>query len=46
MAGSIAHSSRRGCPPVVLAAGDKAINQTIKGMAIARTYLEEGRVDG
>lgn len=41
VAGSIAHTCRRGTTPVVLAAGDKALNQAIKGIAIARSYLEE-----
>jgi stage V sporulation protein S len=44
VAGSIAHTSRRGGPPVLLVDGEGPVNQCIKGLAIARTYLAQDEV--
>lgn len=45
LAGSIAHTIRKGDTPTVMAIGVKAVNQAIKAIAIARGFLVPDRVD-
>eukprot|EP00299_Pterocystis_sp_00344_P014341 c7099_g1_i1.p1 GENE.c7099_g1_i1~~c7099_g1_i1.p1 ORF type:complete len:208 (-),score=25.89 c7099_g1_i1:31-654(-) len=45
VAGSIAHISRAGEPPVVTAVGANSSNQAIKAVAIARNYLVQDEID-
>jgi stage V sporulation protein S len=45
VAGSIAHLSRAGKFPIILATGAAAINQTVKAMATARRYMVENGID-
>lgn len=45
VAGKIAHSCRQGNPPAVLAKGPASINQAVKAIAVARSYLLEEGVD-
>ena len=44
-AGAIAHQTRAGEPPLVLASGNHSINQAIKAIAIARGYLKDEGID-
>ena len=44
-AGSIAHVAREGECPRVLACGALSVNQALKGVIIARDYLEEDSLD-
>ena len=44
-AGAIAHQTRAGQPPLVLASGSHSINQAIKAIAIARGYLKDEGID-
>ena len=45
VAGAIAHQTRAGQPPVILASGSHSINQSIKAIAICRGYLQDDGVD-
>mmetsp|Transcript_15940 Transcript_15940/g.28587 ORF Transcript_15940/g.28587 Transcript_15940/m.28587 type:complete len:231 (+) Transcript_15940:71-763(+) len=45
VAGGIAQISRQSEPPCLLAAGSAAINQAIKAITIARSYLEDDGFD-
>uniref|UniRef100_A0A7S2RVG6 Stage V sporulation protein S n=1 Tax=Mucochytrium quahogii TaxID=96639 RepID=A0A7S2RVG6_9STRA len=45
VAGSIAHTSRESDPPVLSAVGPASVNQAIKAVAVARSYLEEDLID-
>ncbi|GBG30077.1 Hypothetical Protein FCC1311_062972 [Hondaea fermentalgiana] len=45
VAGSIAHTSREGEPPVLSAVGPASVNQAVKAVAIARSYLETDAMD-
>lgn len=45
VAGSIAHTTRAGESPTLMATGMDSVNQAIKAMAIARGYLEENKLD-
>lgn len=45
IAGSIAHVAREGECPRVLACGALSVNQALKGVIIARDYLEEDSLD-
>eukprot|EP00467_Chlorarachnion_reptans_P010092 CAMPEP_0114526190 /NCGR_PEP_ID=MMETSP0109-20121206/22872_1 /TAXON_ID=29199 /ORGANISM="Chlorarachnion reptans, Strain CCCM449" /LENGTH=232 /DNA_ID=CAMNT_0001707915 /DNA_START=59 /DNA_END=757 /DNA_ORIENTATION=+ len=45
LAGKIAHTSRQTNAPVLLATGSDAINQAVKAITIARSYLEEDGID-
>lgn len=46
VAGSIAHNTRAGASPALLATGTPSVNQAIKALAIARGYLREAdRID-
>jgi len=45
VAGSIAHTSRETNPPTLQAIGPASTNQAIKAIAIARTYVEENKLD-
>lgn len=44
-AGYIAAGARKGCPPLVIAAGAAGINQAIKSIALARNFLKDEDVD-
>lgn len=44
-AGSIAHTLRRGLNPTVMCTGQDSINQAVKALAIARSFLEEDKLD-
>merc|ERR1719273_434700 len=45
VAGKIAHITRSGPAPTLMAIGPSSINQTVKAIAIARTYLKENKTD-
>lgn len=45
VAGSIAHTSRESDPPVLSAVGPSSVNQAVKAIAIARTYLVDDQLD-
>jgi len=45
VAGSIAHTSRETEPPVLSAVGPASVNQAIKAIAIARSYLEKDGIE-
>jgi stage V sporulation protein S len=45
LAGSIAHTSRGAPPPTLQAVGATSLNQAIKAVAVARTYLENDDID-
>lgn len=45
VAGSIAYSVREGICPEVLAVGDASVNQAVKAVAIARSYLKNDGID-
>jgi stage V sporulation protein S len=41
LAGAIAHQSRKGCPPVMMALGPQCVNHAVKALAIANQYVQE-----
>lgn len=45
VAGSIAHTSRESQPPVLSAVGSKSVNQAVKAIAIARSYVKANDID-
>jgi stage V sporulation protein S len=45
VAGSISHTSRAGESPTCIATGKESVNQAVKSIAIARSYLEEDKLD-
>lgn len=45
VAGSISHISRGGDAPAILCCGPDAINQAVKALAIARTYVVDDNID-
>ena len=45
VAGAIAGIVRGGNKPVLRAIGAPAVNQAVKAIAVARSYLELGRID-
>lgn len=45
LAGSIAHTSRSAAPPKLQSVGPTSLNQAIKAIAVARTFLEVDNVD-
>jgi stage V sporulation protein S len=45
VAGSIAHTIREGKTPIIRAIGAGAVNQAVKALAVARSYLQEDGID-
>jgi len=45
LAGSIAHTSRGINPPILQAVGATSLNQAVKAIAVARTFLEADDID-
>lgn len=45
LAGSIAHTSRSALPPKLQSVGPTSLNQAIKAIAVARTFLEANDLD-
>jgi stage V sporulation protein S len=45
VAGSIAFAMRNNENPVILATGEQSINQAVKAIAVARSFLEENKID-
>ncbi|KAH9254259.1 hypothetical protein BASA81_007860 [Batrachochytrium salamandrivorans] len=45
LAGSIAHTSRSAFPPKLQSVGPTSLNQAIKAIAVARTFLEANELD-
>jgi len=45
VAGKIAHMARSGDAPTIMAIGAQSINQTVKSIAIARSYLKDNDID-
>jgi stage V sporulation protein S len=45
VAGSIAHAIRDGNTPLLRAIGAAAVNQAVKAVAVARSYLQEEEID-
>ena len=45
VAGSIAQTIRESTPPLLSAVGPGSVNQAVKAIAIARTYLEQDNLD-
>jgi stage V sporulation protein S len=45
VAGSIAHAIRDGNTPLLRAIGAAAVNQAVKALAVARSYLQEEGID-
>jgi len=45
VAGAISHTMRSGDSPTIVATGSDSVNQAVKALAIARTYLAENKLD-